>query len=130
MGGYSDIDFAVDGSGLWVMYSTDANSGRLVVSKLDPTTFGVTETWNTSSEPKRQMGNAFIVDGIVYCIDSYSQIHQTINYTYNTNTSIGTSTSIPGQMAVITWQVVLIILITNAISWNNGVFIHTTLPQR
>jgi len=25
------------------------------------------------------MGNAFIVDGIVYCIDSYSQIHQTIN---------------------------------------------------
>ena len=94
-GGYSDIDFAVDGSGLWVMYSTDANSGRIVVSKLDPTTLGVTETWNTSSEPKRQMGNAFIVGGIVYCIDSYSQINQSINYTYNTNTSTGTSTSIP-----------------------------------
>jgi len=95
-GGYSDIDFAVDENGLWVMYSTAANSGKLVVSSLNPATLAVTNTWNTNSEAKTSMGNAFIINGVVYCVDSYSQINQTVNYTYNTFTSTGSA-------AAITW---------------------------
>ena len=94
-GGYSDIDFAVDESGLWVMYSTAANTGKLVVSKLNSSTLAVTNTWNTNSEPKNQMGNAIVINGIVYCVDDYGIINQTVNYTYNTGTSTGAAASIP-----------------------------------
>lgn len=33
-GGKSDIDLAVDENGLWVIYSTEANKGRIVVSQV------------------------------------------------------------------------------------------------
>lgn len=33
-GGKSDIDLAVDENGLWVIYSTEANNGRIVVSQV------------------------------------------------------------------------------------------------
>ncbi|WP_010230323.1 olfactomedin domain-containing protein [Gillisia marina] len=94
-GGGSFFDFAVDENGLWVLYSTAANSGKLVVSKLDPSTLLPTSTWNTNSEPKNQMGDAFIIDGVVYCIDSFNNPSQTINYTYDTNTSTGAPAAIP-----------------------------------
>jgi hypothetical protein len=94
-GGFSDIDFAIDENGLWVLYSTLANSGRLVVSKLDPNTMAIIQTWNTNSELKTIMGDAFIIDGIVYCVDEYWQANNTINYKYNTNTSTGSAISIP-----------------------------------
>jgi gliding motility-associated-like protein len=98
-GGYSDIDFATDENGLWVLYSTAANSGRLVISKLDPSTLIATSTWNTASEPKTQMGNAFVINGKVYCIDSYSEENTVINYVYDTDSSTGVEAEIPWKNA-------------------------------
>ena len=83
-GGYSDIDFAVDEIGLWVIYATSANSGRLVVSQLDPATFTILATYNTTSSPKTSIGNAFMACGILYATSSYSSSSATINFAYNT----------------------------------------------
>ncbi len=94
-GGYSDIDFSTDQNGLWVLYSGASNAGKLIVSKLNTSTLGVIQTWNTNSEPKTQMGNAFVKDAVVYCVDSYYTNPTTINYSYNTATSTGASISIP-----------------------------------
>ncbi len=97
-GGASYIDFAIDESGLWVLYSDASNTG-LIVSKLDANSLVPTATWNTNSEPKNQMGDAFVIDGVVYCIDSSIQSNQTINYTFDTNTNVGKATSIPWTLA-------------------------------
>ena len=92
-GGYSDIDFAVDENGLWVLYATSSNSGKLVVSKLSED-LDIEDTWNTNSESKTNMGNAFVSCGIVYAIDSYSGSSTTINYAYDTSDSSDQSLSI------------------------------------
>jgi hypothetical protein len=85
-GGYSDIDFAVDELGLWVIYATSANAGRMVVSHIDPATFTLDGTWNTSSANKNGVGNAFMVCGVLYATGSYSSGTTTINYTFDTTT--------------------------------------------
>jgi hypothetical protein len=92
-GGYSDIDFSVDENGLWVLYSTSANSGKLVVSKLSED-LDIEDTWNTNSEAKTSMGNAFVVCGLVYAMDSYSGSSTTLNYVYDTSDSSDSSESI------------------------------------
>jgi len=93
-GGYSDIDFAVDENGLWVLYATAANSGRMVISSIDVDSFSLVETWNTSSDRKGDIGNAFMVCGVMYAIDDYSSSSTTISYTYDTEESTGSSASI------------------------------------
>lgn len=82
-GGYSDIDVAVDEHGLWVIYATAANSGRIVVSKIDDATFTITDTYNTTSSLKNSTGNAWMMCGVLYTTGSYSST-TTVNYAYDT----------------------------------------------
>ena len=94
-GGYSDIDLAVDENGLWVLYATAANSGRMVISEIDESSFTITNTWSTASSTKTSLGNAFMICGVMYTTASYSSTTTSINYAYDTNTSTGKSLSIP-----------------------------------
>ncbi|XP_051982801.1 adhesion G protein-coupled receptor L1-like isoform X1 [Xyrauchen texanus] len=71
-GGKSDIDLAVDEHGLWVIYATEANSGRLVVSQVNPYTLRFEGTWQTSFE-KRMASDAFVACGILYAVRSVYQ---------------------------------------------------------
>ncbi|XP_045565863.1 adhesion G protein-coupled receptor L1 isoform X5 [Salmo salar] len=71
-GGKSDIDLAVDENGLWVIYSTEANNGRIVVSQVNPYTLRFEGTWATSFD-KRGASNAFMACGVLYVVRSVFQ---------------------------------------------------------
>uniref|UniRef100_A0A3B1IU22 Adhesion G protein-coupled receptor L1 n=1 Tax=Astyanax mexicanus TaxID=7994 RepID=A0A3B1IU22_ASTMX len=71
-GGKSDIDLAVDENGLWVIYATEANNGRLVVSQVNPYTLRFEGTWETTFD-KRLASNAFMACGVLYAVRSVYQ---------------------------------------------------------
>ncbi|XP_077590256.1 adhesion G protein-coupled receptor L1-like isoform X4 [Stigmatopora nigra] len=89
-GGKSDIDLAVDENGLWVIYATESNNGRLVVSQVNPYTLRFEGTWETSFD-KRVASNAFMACGVLYAVRSVYQDDDSeaggdlLMYAYNTN---------------------------------------------
>uniref|UniRef100_A0A665WZH4 Adhesion G protein-coupled receptor L3-like n=1 Tax=Echeneis naucrates TaxID=173247 RepID=A0A665WZH4_ECHNA len=89
-GGKSDIDLAVDENGLWVIYATEQNNGRIVVSQLNPYTLRIEGSWDTSYD-KRSASNAFMICGVLYVIktvyedDDNEGTGNKIDYMYNTD---------------------------------------------
>ncbi|NWT38138.1 MYOC protein, partial [Chroicocephalus maculipennis] len=93
-GGYTDIDLAVDETGLWVIYSTEKARGAIVLSKLDPETLEIQRTWETNIR-KRGVANSFVICGTLYTVSSYSAPNATVNFAYDTATSTSRALSIP-----------------------------------
>lgn len=93
-GGYTDIDLAVDESGLWVIYSTDEAKGAIVLSKLNPENLELEQTWETNIR-KQSVANAFIICGTLYTVSSYSSADATVNFAYDTGTGISKTLTIP-----------------------------------
>uniref|UniRef100_A0A2K5CSV2 Myocilin n=1 Tax=Aotus nancymaae TaxID=37293 RepID=A0A2K5CSV2_AOTNA len=93
-GGYTDIDMAVDESGLWVIYSTDETKGAIVLSKLNPENLELEQTWETNIR-KQSVANAFIICGTLYTVSSYSSADATVNFAYDTGTGISKTLTIP-----------------------------------
>ncbi|KAM9586081.1 olfactomedin-4-like [Trichechus inunguis] len=83
--GWQDMDFAVDENGFWVIYSTEASTGNIVISKLNDTTLEVLNTWQTS-QYKPSVSNAFMVCGVLYATRTVSTKAEEIFYYYDTNT--------------------------------------------
>uniref|UniRef100_H2TKE1 Si:ch1073-186i23.1 n=1 Tax=Takifugu rubripes TaxID=31033 RepID=H2TKE1_TAKRU len=108
-GGKTDIDLAVDERGLWVIYATEQNNGRIVVSQLNPYTLRFEATWDTAYD-KRSASNAFMVCGVLHVVRSTYEENESetarsqIDYIYNTKLSQGTYTDIlfPNQHQYIT----------------------------
>ncbi|XP_031721070.1 adhesion G protein-coupled receptor L2b.1 isoform X12 [Anarrhichthys ocellatus] len=108
-GGKTDIDLAVDERGLWVIYATEQNNGRIVVSQLNPYTLRFEATWETAYD-KRSASNAFMVCGVLNVVRSTYEENESetsrsqIDYTYNTKLSQGEYTDIlfPNQYQYIT----------------------------
>lgn len=94
-GGHSDIDLMVDENGLWAVYATNQNAGNIVISRLDPVSLQVLQTWNTSY-PKRSAGEAFIICGTLYVTNGYSGGTK-VHYAYQTNASTYEYIDIPFQ---------------------------------
>ncbi|NXW72762.1 MYOC protein, partial [Hirundo rustica] len=93
-GGYTDIDLAVDETGLWVVYSTEKARGAIVLSKLDPETLEIRRTWETNIR-KRGVANSFLICGTLYTVSSYSAPNATVNFAYDTATGTSRALSIP-----------------------------------
>ncbi|KAG7214776.1 hypothetical protein INR49_010668 [Caranx melampygus] len=97
-GGKTDIDLAVDERGLWVIYATEQNNGRIVVSQLNPYTLRFEATWDTAYD-KRSASNAFMVCGVLHVVRSTYEENESeasrsqIDYIYNTKLSQGDGVS-------------------------------------
>uniref|UniRef100_A0A8D2DNF4 Myocilin n=1 Tax=Sciurus vulgaris TaxID=55149 RepID=A0A8D2DNF4_SCIVU len=93
-GGYTDIDLAVDETGLWVIYSTEEAKGAIVLSRLNPESLELEQTWETNIR-KQSVANAFIICGTLYTVSSYSSADATVNFAYDTSTGVSKTLTIP-----------------------------------
>ena len=53
------------------------------MSKIDIDTFSITDTWNTGSNNKNSIGNAFMICGKLYATDSYYSSTAYINFRFD-----------------------------------------------
>ena len=84
-GAYTDIDLAIDEQGLWAIYSTRADDGRMVVTKLNTDDLTMERTWLTAFN-KTEAANAFMVCGRLYTT-VYRRGHPIqVGYIFDTHT--------------------------------------------
>ncbi|XP_061440138.1 olfactomedin-like protein 2B isoform X2 [Rhineura floridana] len=90
--GHSDVDFAVDENGLWIIYPAINYEGFsqevIVLSKLNANDLSTRKetTWRTGLR-KNFYGNSFVICGVLYAIDSYSKKNANISYAFDTHTN-------------------------------------------
>ncbi|XP_048013476.1 olfactomedin-4-like [Megalobrama amblycephala] len=84
---YTDLDFATDESGVYVIYASKSNFGNVVISKVATSNPPVlNQTWSTSLH-KRTVTNTFMVCGVLYATRYLNKETEEIFYSYDTKTN-------------------------------------------
>ena len=73
---------------------TEAAKGAIVLSKLNPKTLELEQTWETNIR-KQSVANAFIICGTLYTVSSYSSPDATVNFAYDTGTGSSKALTVP-----------------------------------
>lgn len=87
-GKFSDLDFAVDEKGLWLIYATNSSRGHIVISKLNEEDLTFSNTWVTEIK-KNTVGNAFIICGVLYATDAYNKSPTYVKHVFDTDKAKG-----------------------------------------
>ncbi|ELT93372.1 hypothetical protein CAPTEDRAFT_137529 [Capitella teleta] len=89
-GANTDLDFAVDEVGLWVIFASEID---IMIGRVDPDTLAVRQTWLTNI-PKQKALNTFMICGRLYIVVKRDS-HIIISHVFDTQTGNGRDVEIP-----------------------------------
>ncbi|XP_028856877.1 olfactomedin-like protein 2A isoform X2 [Denticeps clupeoides] len=87
--GHSDIEFAADESGVWLVYPSLDEDGFhaevITLSRLNPHNLLKERSWRTGLR-RQHYGNCFMICGVLYAVDSIGHAHANVSYAFDTHT--------------------------------------------